>query len=250
MAESNSNELPDPDQYGKHRWLQYVAIPRPNGASPQQFLSYAKEDLNSEISPRTLTNALGNAKRAISLHVESAACALGYLQLPRKKNKEKPTDLWLRQGLPAMLEFLTRCGIATFGITRRINHNRNLMEHDYVNPEEESVRDAVDTVDLFLRAMSGVDFVYPGFAEFVIGEEPLGPSHVLTSAMGSGEIKIWPGPASTLLDDVPGPNEECINTLISGTLPNTISPLGSVNIKTDQGLYYTWARALLGDLAG
>lgn len=51
---------------------------------------------------------------------------------------------------PKKADVLSEAGIILPAILKRINQKRNLLEHEYKNPEKEKVQDAIDVATLFL----------------------------------------------------------------------------------------------------
>jgi hypothetical protein len=109
----------------------------------REFLSFAKQDLEED-SDRGRVNALSNAKRAIECRMDEIL---------------KLFNLWSfcsRQGLnlPQKLLFLrTKLGITAPDILKNlITSKRNILEHEYIRPERQEVRNCVDLTELFLKA--------------------------------------------------------------------------------------------------
>tara|TARA_R110001583_G_scaffold194829_3_gene367251 strand:+ start:6103 stop:6771 length:669 start_codon:yes stop_codon:yes gene_type:complete len=107
--------------------------------SPIQFLEYANKDLESEIKHKFI-NALSNAKRAIDGQIESLLKLYGFYKKSKKEN-------W---GFPKKLRCLNGIGIITPKILEKLNRQRNIMEHEFTNPESEKVEDFVDIASLFI----------------------------------------------------------------------------------------------------
>ena len=110
---------------------------------PFQYLEFARQDSFDGTESRNLINSLSNAKRALHLQVETIAQGYGYKKLKRNSR------------FPAKLEFLGEIGIATPPIISKLNVLRNKVEHDYIVPGLEQIRDYCDIVELFLRATEG-----------------------------------------------------------------------------------------------
>jgi len=116
---------------------------------PFQYLEFARQDLSDGIESRNLINSLSNAKRALHLQVETIAQGYGY-----KKLKRSPK-------FPAKLEFLGEIGIATPSIISKLNALRNKVEHDYIVPEVDQIKDYCDIVELFLHATEAPINTFP-----------------------------------------------------------------------------------------
>jgi hypothetical protein len=116
---------------------------------PFQYLEFARQDLSDGTESRNLINSLSNAKRALHLQVETIAQGYGYKKLKRSSK------------FPAKLEFLGEIGIATPSIISKLNALRNKVEHDYMVPEVEQVKDYCDIVELFLDATEAPINTFP-----------------------------------------------------------------------------------------
>ena len=110
-------------------------IEKPFEISPEMFLDFAEADLQSALSHR-FVNALSNIRRALDSQVASILHTLGIGTL----------------GLdfPQKIDILDRVGLISPKILLRINHSRNLLEHEFVNPSPENVLRALDTVSVFI----------------------------------------------------------------------------------------------------
>jgi hypothetical protein len=113
-------------------------IETPFQIKARQFLRFAEHDLNSEYEHHFI-NALSNIKRAIDCQVDSLIIGFGLTNVKRKE-----TDF------PAKVALLSALGIASPKILQKINRKRNLLEHEYVNTDKDSVEDALDVATLFL----------------------------------------------------------------------------------------------------
>lgn len=108
---------------------------------PKDFLDFAEQDLNSNSSHR-FVNALSNAKRALDCQVVCLLDVFGLLNLADKK----------RWGFPSKIDALKKIGILAPRILTKINTTRNLLEHEFANPNSEQVNDFIDVVALFLES--------------------------------------------------------------------------------------------------
>lgn len=126
-------------------------VPSKKGVYPVSYLEYAKEDISTEISRRTIVNALSNAKRAFHFQVDIICDSFGWAKYKKSRNS----------GFPAKLEYLSKCGIISPNILLKLNRVRNTVEHEYSAPSEEELRDYIDIVELFLMATKILTDQYP-----------------------------------------------------------------------------------------
>ena len=105
----------------------------------EQFRDFAIEDLKKD-TVHSRVNAIGNVKRAIECRIDQL---LYCLCLHVKSEKEK----W---NFPHKLQILAELGILAPRILHRINHKRNLLEHQYTEPTKDAVEDALDVAVLFI----------------------------------------------------------------------------------------------------
>ncbi|KKG10630.1 hypothetical protein EO98_17170 [Methanosarcina sp. 2.H.T.1A.6] len=104
---------------------------------PSEFLKFAEFDLIAEYEHH-LVNSLSNTKRAIDSQLDSLLIGFGLSE----KSK--------RWRFPKKIEFLNSIGIISPRILNKINRKRNLLEHEYKNPNKEEVEDALDIATLFV----------------------------------------------------------------------------------------------------
>lgn len=123
----------------------YFPIEKPTGRleydseySPFDYLEFAQKDIEAENEPRNIINAIGNAKRALHLQVDTICIGYGY--------KSKSKDF------PPKLDFLQEIGIVAPRVLKRLNKIRNRIEHDYYSPTTDEANDFLDIVELFLYA--------------------------------------------------------------------------------------------------
>jgi hypothetical protein len=107
--------------------------------TPEQYLQYAARDLEDG-SDRGAINALGNAKRALHLIVDSLLNAYGLLVQNR------------RTSFPARLELIDAAGLFSLSILNTLNLERNVVEHEYRAPSQARAREMVDVGRLLLLA--------------------------------------------------------------------------------------------------
>ncbi|MBK9008048.1 MAG: hypothetical protein IPM31_13785 [Anaerolineae bacterium] len=110
-------------------------LARPFDISPNAFLKFAESDLQSELSHKAV-NALSNTKRAIDCQIECILATTG-INLP---------DI----DFPEKLNILNEIGLLSPILLQKINRERNLLEHEFVNPPSEKVADALDIATLFI----------------------------------------------------------------------------------------------------
>jgi uncharacterized protein (UPF0332 family) len=111
----------------------------PFDLKPEEFIKYAKADLKLK-SNRGIVNALSNTKRALHCQLDSLLYAFGYQNKSRKG----------RWNFNDKLEFLGELDIITPEFLRKINKQRNFLEHEYALPSRENVEDAIDIAILFI----------------------------------------------------------------------------------------------------
>jgi len=104
------------------------------------FLDYAENDLASN-SEAGNVNALTNAKRAIDCQIEQLIKSLGL-----KKAKQ----------FPKKIEQIKEIGLIAPRILVKVNQIRNLLEHEFVNPDRHQAEDAVDVATLFVKLSNTV----------------------------------------------------------------------------------------------
>lgn len=104
--------------------------------TPPEYLRFAEVDLAAGGS-HGCVNALSNAKRAIDCQVTNILQGFG-LSIPKQ--------------FPAKLEKIASLGLVAPRIVKKIVRLRNLLEHEFNNPEISEVEDAVDVATLFLEA--------------------------------------------------------------------------------------------------
>jgi hypothetical protein len=109
--------------------------------SPGNFLKYAEDDLSST-STHKYINALSNAKRALDCQLDTLLVGFGFYNMSKKQN-------W---GFPKKIEALKSLGLIAPRVLSKINKMRNVMEHEFKNPDSESVEDFIDIVALFIAA--------------------------------------------------------------------------------------------------
>lgn len=131
------------------------------GMHPEDYLAFARADQMDDDAPRSLVNAVGNAKRAFHGRVEMLCDVFGWRHV--NGNKRKPFS--------GRLDFLNACGVISPNILRKLNATRNKVEHDYHVPDKSQVDDYVDVVELFLIATKDLLRKFPESIEFELMED-------------------------------------------------------------------------------
>lgn len=126
--------------------------------SPKEFLELAESDLMASYNNHLL-NSLTNTKRAIDSQLDSLLIAFG---LFKRSKKERWT-------FPKKIEFLNDMRIISPRILKKINKKRNLLEHEYKNPSEEEVEDALDVASLFISYTD--KYLFPGLTKFELFDD-------------------------------------------------------------------------------
>jgi hypothetical protein len=138
-------------RYAAKEYIYAVLMePNPRGVDILDYLYFAKADLLSK-DLRGAINALGNAKRAIHLLVDSFLELLGLKKVYGEDNF--PTKLEIIQKLEA---FPTR-------LLKTLNKRRNLIEHEYDQIELDEAEGFVEIAEIFVR------LCYPYFRYTTIG---------------------------------------------------------------------------------
>ena len=114
--------------------------------APNEFLDFAEKDIASNLQHK-FVNALANIKRALDSQVSNIFSAFG---ISDKK-----------MGLERKMEILQKAGSVTPRILNKVNQIRNLMEHEYANPDGETVIDMLDVVSLFIAYTDTIMSNYP-----------------------------------------------------------------------------------------
>lgn len=148
--------------------------------TPNHFLDFAQNDLASSL-PHKCVNALANIKRALDCQVLSIFLSLG---IPTKKIK--------KMGLERKLQIIQKLGLASPRILNKIADARNLMEHEFANPNEETVTDMKDVVSLFIAYTDAIMISFPNEIAVGLKDENDEP--------GFEEVRIYLNPSKRLLE--------------------------------------------------
>lgn len=106
--------------------------------SPEDFLKFAEHDLLAKYDHH-FVNSLSNIKRAIDSQLDSLLIGFGLSERAKKWN------------FPTKIDYLNSIGVISPRILNKINKRRNLLEHEYKNPNQEEVEDALDVAILFVK---------------------------------------------------------------------------------------------------
>jgi hypothetical protein len=121
------------------RSVEFNGSPLVTDVTAEEYLQYAAHDLEDE-SARGSMNAMGNAKRALHLTIESMLNAYGLLA----QNT--------RTSFPQKLHLLDAAGLFSLSILNTLNLERNVMEHEYRVPSPQRVQEVIDVGRLLLLA--------------------------------------------------------------------------------------------------
>jgi hypothetical protein len=119
----------------------YHDIETPFDLKPTDFLSFAENDLSASYD-HNFINALSNAKRALDCQIDTLLIGFGFFEIAKKK-------YW---SFPTKIDKIKELGILAPRVLNKINKKRNLMEHEFVKPNRETVEDFVDITALFLAS--------------------------------------------------------------------------------------------------
>jgi len=108
---------------------------------PQDFISFAEVDLASDYEHNVI-NALSNSKRALDCQLDIILLSFGYY-------KESQRNRW---SFPKKTDLMNELGLVAPRVLKKINKQRNLLEHQFVKPNRESVEDFIDIVMLFIAS--------------------------------------------------------------------------------------------------
>lgn len=109
--------------------------------TPHDFIRFAEEDLTSQMHHKYI-NALSNSKRALDCQCDLLLLSFGFYKISQSK-------MW---GFPTKLNLIENVGLLAPRILRKINKQRNLLEHRFVKPTPEQVEDILDISMLFIAS--------------------------------------------------------------------------------------------------
>ncbi|WP_141659296.1 hypothetical protein [Mycobacterium europaeum] len=142
---------------------QLSGIPAITDVSAEEYLAYAKTDFSLG-TRHGLINAMGNAKRCLHVMIDTLLQNYGLLV----NNSRLP--------FPQKLALLDDVGLIGLNVFRKLNVERNIVEHEYRSAEPQKVEDFIDVCDLLLLAIErlGQDLPY----QSIVGLRETG-EHVL-----------------------------------------------------------------------
>lgn len=120
--------------------------------SPKEFLGYAKTALILETT-EGIINSLTYSKRAIDCQIDELFHLYGIeLDIENKDQQKFVNSFSYHQDTPYRLKIIQALGLAPAYLVSQTRQLRNELEHKYKIPTIESVREAVDIADLFMRS--------------------------------------------------------------------------------------------------
>jgi len=134
------------------------------GLSPEDFLKFAKQDLKN-LDNKGLVEGLSNSKRAIDCQVDWIISYLGFDYLnfneqhyPYIKSmiNEFEAETYFDKNLSFKLRFLQAMEITPIFLIAKIRKLRNELEHEYLMPQKDEVREAVEIAELFINATQNI----------------------------------------------------------------------------------------------
>lgn len=141
----------------------------------KKFLSFLKEDLKIN-SDRARVNALSNAKRCIQCRTDELLSLFNLESFAFGQPWKRP---WSQR---YKLMVLQKFGITAPDIlSRRITSKRNILEHQYIIPDEKEIQDVEGIVELFLGASD--PFVEQGYIVSATIERVLAEEEVVESTL-------------------------------------------------------------------
>jgi len=123
--------------------------------SPQDFISFAEIDLTQDYEHKYV-NSLSNSKRALDCQLDSLLVSFGYYPLSQKQQ-------W---SFPKKIDLIKEFGIVAPRVLKKINKQRNLLEHQFVKPEKETVEDFLDITMLFIASTDAYIFKFKKWLAF------------------------------------------------------------------------------------
>ncbi|MFH8756248.1 hypothetical protein [Streptomyces atroolivaceus] len=143
--------------------------------TPERYLEFAEKDLEDGTT-RGLVNSFGNSKRCTHLLIDELLWQYGLLA----RNK--------KMSFPMRLDMLGDLGILSSRILRRLNVQRNVMEHEYVAPTVEVTQDAVDVAGLLVLASSTLRRRV--ICEAVVGDVQTQSHFLMSIDRSSGDLEF------------------------------------------------------------
>lgn len=127
---------------------------------PEEFLNFAKMDYKDK-SKKGLVGAVTNAKRAIDCQIDWIINYLGYDYLEFNEEKysyllrtinELENEGYFNKSYTLKLRFIQALEIAPTFLISKIRMIRNKLEHEYILPSQEKVRECIELAELFIDA--------------------------------------------------------------------------------------------------
>lgn len=116
---------------------------------PQDFINYAQIDLASDYE-HNIINALSNSKRALDCQLDILLLSFGYYKKSQK-------DQW---SFPKKIDLINELGLIAPRVLKKINKQRNLLEHQFVRPKRENVEDFLDITMLFIASTDRYSLIF------------------------------------------------------------------------------------------
>jgi len=116
-----------------------ITIEIPFDLTPRDFIKFAKADFKLK-KKRGVVNALSNIKRALHCQLDCLIHTCGFEIVAKKE----------RWNIDNKVSFLQELEIITPDFLKKINRQRNLLEHEYMMASREKVEDAIDFIELFV----------------------------------------------------------------------------------------------------
>lgn len=153
-----------------------TGVPVVTDVTADEYLSFAKSDIAAGTAHGAI-NALGNAKRALHLMIDTLLQNYGLLV-------RNPVNF------PAKLELLDRVGLIALSVFKRLNIERNLTEHEYVAPPIERVQDFIDVCHLLQLALERLGQEIP--YQVIAGLRETGEHVLLVLEPLLGQLDVYP----------------------------------------------------------
>jgi hypothetical protein len=107
---------------------------------PKDYLNFSEKDLKST-DTRSLVNSIGNIKRALECRSDELLHAWGYITITERQKFE----------LAEKLQLLSRIGVISPLVLKRIDVYRGDIETNYKEPSKDDVMDYYSVVSLFIK---------------------------------------------------------------------------------------------------
>lgn len=127
---------------------------------PLEWLRYSKESFSTG-TIKGRVDGLSNAKRAIECQIDSLISYIGYdYKIFDNSTEYTTTKKYIKQnykgkdviGVTDRVKFLNILGLAPLYLVSKIRNLRNIMEHEYIIPREEEVKEAIEVAEVFVHA--------------------------------------------------------------------------------------------------